>query len=183
MQKVSFLLIIFVFLISCQQKSLDTNPLHHLNNQEILTLKEQTVRYFERLPAKATEQNKFDTIFNEYYIQKAKEADLFHYHKNEQGDEFFAVSKIAPSIKLKKVATIIQIKREVDSIVLYKEILRTWKMEVPELQEKTKVLFDLVIQNKSFEKYLTKNSQPEFWIEFPDDHTYFDEKSRNWKTK
>lgn len=183
MQKAVFLLIVFVFLISCHQKSLDTNPLHHLNNQEILTLKEQTVRYFERLPAKATEQNKFDTIFNEYYSQKAKEADVLQYFKNENGEEFFAVSKIAPSIKLKKVATIIQIKREIDSVILYKEILRTWKMEVPELQEKTKVLFDLVIQNKSFEKYLTKNSQPEFWVEFPDDHTYFDDKSRSWKTK
>ncbi len=183
MQKAVFLHIVFLLLISCQQKNLDTNPLHHLNNQEILTLKQQTVRYFERLPAKATEQNKFDTIFNDYYSQKAKEADVLQYFKNENGAEFFAVSKIAPSMKLKKVATIIQIKREMDSVILYKEILRTWKMEVPELQEKTKVLFDLVIQNKSFEKYLTKNSQPEFWVEFPDDHTYYDVNSRTWKTK
>lgn len=183
MQKFSFLLIGIFLLHSCQQKNLDTNPLSQMTNEEILEIKNQTVRYFERLPAKATEQNKFDTIFNKYYSEKAKEADLFHYFKNEQGDEFFAVSKIAPSIKLKKVATIIQIKREADSIMLYKEILRTWKMEVPELQEKTKVLFDLVIRNKSFEKYLTKNSQPEFWVEFPDDHTYFDEKSRTWKAK
>jgi hypothetical protein len=183
MQKTVFIFIVFVTLISCHQKKLDTNPLHHLSNQEILTLKEQTIRYFERLPAKATEQNKFDSIFNDYYFQKAKEADILQYYKNENGEEFFAVSKIAPSMKLKKVATIVQLKREADSIIFYKEILRTWKMEVPELQEKTKVLFDLVIQNKSFEKYLTKNSQPEFWIEFPDDHTYFDDKSRTWKTK
>lgn len=183
MQKATLIIIVFLLVLACQQKNLDTNPLHHLNTQEILSLKEQTVRYFERLPTKATEQNKFDTIFNEYYSQKAKEADVLQYFKNENGEEFFAVSKIAPSIKLKKVATIIQIKREMDSVILYKEILRTWKMEVPELQEKTKVLFDLAIQNKSFEKYLTKNSQPEFWIEFPDDHTYFDDKSRSWKTK
>ncbi|MFN3942925.1 MAG: hypothetical protein ACK4K1_09870 [Flavobacterium sp.] len=183
MQKATLIIFGFLLVLACQQKNTDTNPLHHLNNQEILTLKEQTVRYFERLPAKATEQNKFDTIFNEYYSQKAKEADLFLYFKNDQGEEFFAVSKIAPSMKLKKVATIIQMKREADSIIFYKEILRTWKMEVPELQEKSKVLFDLVIQNKSFEKYLTKNFQPEFWVEFPDDHTYFDDKSRTWKTK
>ena len=48
---------------------------------------------------------------------------------------------------------------------------------------KTKTIFDKVANNKSVTEYFTENSQPEFWIEFPDKMTYYDNKERSWKTK
>ena len=65
----------------------------------------------------------------------------------------------------------------------YEEICRTWKMEIPELKSKTKVLFDKIANERSVTEYYTENSQPEFWIEFPDKMNYYDTKERSWKTK
>ena len=59
----------------------------------------------------------------------------------------------------------------------------TWKMELPELKEKTKILFDIIVNNKDVSQYYTKNSDPEFGIEFPDDQTVYDVKARKWSTK
>ena len=56
-------------------------------------------------------------------------------------------------------------------------------MELPELKEKTKILFDIIVNNKDVSQYYTKNSDPEFWIEFPDDQTVYDVKARKWSTK
>jgi hypothetical protein len=56
-------------------------------------------------------------------------------------------------------------------------------MEIPELKEKTKILFDKIVNDKDVSNYYTKNSDPEFWIEFPDDQTTYNTKLREWQTK
>ena len=70
-----------------------------------------------------------------------------------------------------------------DSIVYYEEICRTWKMEEDELKTKTAMLFNMVINEEDLSPYLTKNSSPEFYIEFPDDINFFDVNERIWKSK
>ncbi len=72
---------------------------------------------------------------------------------------------------------------ENDSIVYYEEICRTWKMEEDELKTKTAMLFEKVLNEEDLSPYLTKNSSPEFYIEFLDDLNYYDVKDRIWKTK
>jgi hypothetical protein len=56
-------------------------------------------------------------------------------------------------------------------------------MELPELKEKTKILFDRIANESSVEKYYTKNSLPEYWIEFPDDNNFYNVKNRKWDFK
>lgn len=180
--KTYFFIIILLITFSCQ-KDIASSPIDSLSNDEIANFKTNIVRYFESLPKNVDHNKKWDTIYNDYYNQKAVASDLLHYYKNDDGFIYFAVAKIAPSMKLKKVATIGKLKFEKDSIVYYEEMARTWKMEVPELKEKTKILFDKIVQDKDVSQYYTKNSDPEFWIEFPDDMTYFDVKLRQWKTK
>lgn len=176
------LFFIFLILISCN-KTIESNPNHKLSKAEQENFKSKIVRFYESLPKNAHNKNTLDTTYIKYYEQKAKESDLLHYYKDEDGYIYFAVAKIAPSLKLKKVATIGKLKFEKDSLVYYEEIARTWKMEIPELKEKTKVIFDKIAQEKSVEKYYTKNSQPEFWIEFPDEFTFYDTDKRSWVTK
>jgi hypothetical protein len=172
-----------LILISCN-KTIESNPDHKLSKVEQENFKSKIVRFYESLPKDAHNKNTLDTTYIKYYERKAKESDLLHYYKNENNEIYFAVAKIAPSLKLKKVATIGKMKlNDKDSIIFYQEIARTWKMEIPELKEKTKTLFDLIVQEKSVEKYYTKNSNPEFWIEFPDDFTTYDTINRNWLTK
>ncbi len=174
----------FIFLtISCQ-KEINSNPNHKLSKVEQENFKSKIVRFYESLPKDAHNKNTLDTTYIKYYNQKAKESDLLHYYKNENNEIYFAVAKIAPSLKLKKVATIGKMKiDDKDSIIYYEEIARTWKMEIPELKQKTKILFDLIAQEKSVEKYYTKNSNPEFWIEFPDEFTSYDVVNRTWINK
>ena len=93
------------------------------------------VRYFEEVPKNTNQDSKWDTIHNSYYSQKANQAELYHYYKSNDGFIYFAIAKIAPSLKLKKVATIGKLKLEKDSVVYYEEICRTWKMEIPELKD------------------------------------------------
>jgi hypothetical protein len=177
-----FIYFALIFIISSCQKDIASNPSDYLSNEELKSFKSKIVRYYERLPKKANHHNKWDTTNNDYYVKKALATDLMHYYKNEDGYIYFAVAKIAPSLKIKKVATIGKLKFKNDSIIYYEEIARTWKMEIPELKEKTKILFDLIVQEKNVEKYYTKNSQPEFWIEFPDDINKYNVEKREWVT-
>ena len=175
-------LLVSIVAISCQ-KEIKSNPNYQLNSEENTEFKKKIVRYFEGLPKKANQVSKWDTIHNDYYNHKANQAELYHYYKSDDGFIYFAIAKIAPSLKLKKVATIGKLKLEKDSVVYYEEICRTWKMEIPELKSKTKVLFDKIANERSVTEYYTENSQPEFWIEFPDKMNYYDTKERSWKTK
>jgi len=181
MKKYLILLISFI-VISCQ-KEINSDPINYLSPEKNTEFKNKIVRYFEGMPKKADNVSKWDTIHNDYYNQKAKQAELYHYYKSDDGYIYFAIAKIAPSLVLKKVATIGKLKMEKDSIVYYEEICRTWKMEIPELKEKTKIIFDRVANERSVSKYYTENSQPEFWIEFPDKMNYYNTKERSWKTK
>ena len=175
-------LLLGVLAMSCQ-KEIKSNPANYLSPEENTAFKNKIVRYFEEMPKNTNQVSKWDTIHNSYYSQKVNQAELYNYYESEDGFIYFAIAKIAPSLKLKKVATIGKLKIEMDSVVYYEEICRTWKMEIPELKNKTKTIFDKVANNKSVTEYYTENSQPEFWIEFPDKMTYYDNKERSWKTK
>lgn len=176
-------LITFLLLLTSCQKEIKSDPNSYLSGSEQQQLKNKIVRYFEGLPKKVTEDDKWNRINDSYYSKKAKDAELLHYYKNEEGFVFFAIAKIAPSLKIKKVVTIGKLKFEKDSLVHYEEICRTWKMELPELKEKTKILFDRIANESSVEKYYTKNSIPEYWIEFPDDNNFYNIKNRKWDFK
>lgn len=179
-----FLHLSFLFLLlACEKEKINSNPDQYLSKDQQEDFKLSIVRYYEKLPTKkANHQNKYDTIHNAYYIKKAQNSDLMYLYIDADSTYYFAIAKIAPSLKIKKVATIGKLKIENDSIIYYEEIARTWKMEIPELKEKTKILFDLIVQEKNVEKYFTKNSQPEFWIEFPDDINKYNVEKREWVT-
>lgn len=179
-----FIVFSFLMFIGCQQKKtiVDSNPLTYLSKDAQLEFKYRIVRYFDKLPKKVSHENKFDAEYDSIYKLKAQNADLYHYYISEKTKEiYFAVTRIAPSIKLKKVATIGKLTlNDQDSIVSYEEICRTWKMEEEELKEKTAFLFNKVVNNEDLTPYYTLNSQPEFYIEFPDEKNVFDVSSRSW---
>ena len=181
--RVTLLLCSLLLVLSCQ-KNRDVEPINYLSETEQFDFKYKLVRYFEGLPKKATHQTKFDSIFDDYYKSKAEQCNLLYYFKDDSNGVYFAIAKIAPSITVKKVATIGKVSFDTNNeIVYYEEIARTWKMPEEELAEKSKILFLDIIQGNDISKYYTKNSQPELFIEFPDDVTYFDTKDRSWKVR
>lgn len=176
--------ILFLTLISCKQEPKNISPKTYLNAEQQQQFKLKIIRYIDRLPKYATETNKFESRFDEEYLKKASDCELLFYFKNTDNSIYFAISKIAPSMKIKKTATVGKIKLDAkNDITSYEEVFRTWKMEPKELEEKTEMLFRKLINDEDLTAYYTKNSNPEFYIEFPDDNTFYDTISRNWKTK
>jgi len=183
MKPISFLFLL-TFLLSCT-KSSEIEPEKYLNSKEIDAFKYSISRYVGKLAKKATHETKFEQRFDSEYLNQAENMELiFYYIKPDTEEHFFAIAKIAPSLKIKKTVTVGKLKKDSQGgIVQYEEIFRTWKMEEPELIEKTKILFSKSIKGEDLSKFYTKNSQPEFYIEFPDDVTYYDTQKRKWVTQ
>ncbi len=173
-----------LFLGSCTNTSYTIDPNAQLSKKEQGQFKYEIVRYFEKLPSeKVHHEDKFDTLYNSYYQQKAKEANLLFYYKAPDSSEYFAIAKIAPSLTIKRVATIGKLKKNKEGkITYYEEAARTWKMVEPELHKKTEVLFMDFIQGEDLSPYYTKNSGEDFYIEFPDDRTFYNTQTRKWET-
>lgn len=174
--------IIFILFaaVACQSKD-PYSPDTYLSKQEQQQLLLSTVRYFGHLPKRATHENKFDDVFDEYYSKLVADYTLETYFPLD-GFEYYMVSRIAPSLKQKKVALAIRVKRDADgNIDFYEEVFRTWKFELPEMLEKSKMLFDLLVTGGDLSPYYPQNSGIEEYIEFPDGRTYYDTENRMWK--
>jgi hypothetical protein len=176
----------FLFLLfSCEKEKINSNPDHYLTKEKQEEFKLSIVRYYEKLPKKnATHETKFDTLHDSYYIKKAKNSDLMYLYIDADSTYYFAIAKIAPSLKIKKVATIGKLKKDQSgAISYYEEAIRTWKMEEAELKQKTLLLFEKYVNNEDLSPYYTKNSGNEFYIEFPDEINEYDVEKRQWATK
>lgn len=166
-----------VLWLSCQSAS---------TNQEIEVeaaqhLLEKIIRYTGDLPKKATHETKFDTVFNAFYAREIRKHRIDRYYKDENtGYTYLLVSRVAPSLAAKRVATGIKLRLEGDSIVYYNEVFRTWKMPEQELAEKAGMLFEKMVRGQDLSPYYPQNSGQEEYIEFPDPHTHFDEQKRRW---
>ena len=180
-----FTFFILLFLFSCQKENYVIIPTNYLSVSEQEDFIYSVSRYINKLPSKATNKTKFDSIFDEEYKDAAKKNELLFYYFDKENDEiYFAITKIAPSLKLKRVATVGKLKKNKNGeIINYEEEFRTWKMEVPELKNKTKTLFETYIKGNDLKPFYTENSKGEFYIEFPDRNTYYDKKSRTWVSK
>ncbi len=177
-------LVLLLIITSCREEQKNCNPDTYLSKKEQDSFNYKIIRYIQRLPKYATEENKFDAQFDADYKNSLKDCSLLFYYKDKENNIYFAISKIAPSIKLKKTATVGKLKLDSnDAITYYEEVFRTWKMEIPELKTKSRLLFEKYIDGKDLSEFYTKNAKGEFFIEFPDDINYYDIKLRKWETK
>ena len=181
--KYLFCILLFT-LVGCKKEPKKILPKDALSSEQQEEFKLKIVRYIERLPKYANETNKFESRFDAEYQKMAADCDLLFYFKDNDNSIYFAISKIAPSIKLKKTATVGKLKFDKkNTIVSYEEVFRTWKMEPIELEEKTELLFRKLIDKEDLSDFYTRNSKPEFYIEFPDEKTFYDTIRRKWSTK
>ena len=153
------------------------------SEEESESFKYSIIRYLGKLPGKADHTTKFDSIFDSHYINLAKQHDLV-YRDQSADTVYFLVTRIAPSMYEKKVAIGGKMVYDKDSsIVYYEEVFRTWKMLIPELAEKSAILYSNLIQGKDLSPYYTKNSKGMEYIEFPDDDVTYDTTKRLWVSK
>lgn len=152
----------------------------HLSSFEQEAFKRSIIRYVAPLPEKAIEENRFDARFDDHYASQTDRVRLDKYFPSPDGYIYFEVSRIAPSFKVKRVATAGRLRYDKNGeIEEYEEVYRTWKMEEEELAAKTKLLFSRFIAGGELTPYLTTNSDEEY-IEFPDNQVRYDKQLRRW---
>lgn len=183
--KIIYSLFIVVLFLSCQKEPNKILPSDYLDKNQIEAFKYDIIRYSDKLAIRATHGTKFDAQFDSIYMLKAKSAQLYHYYVDKNSkDVYFAIARIAPSLKVKRVVTAGKLVKDKDgNITYYEEAFRTWKMEIPELKTKSKLLFEKYVDGENLSAFYTKNADGEFFIEFPDDINYYDTNLRRWETK
>jgi hypothetical protein len=172
---------IALLLISCGSK--DYSPSSHLTPKEEYDNVWKIIRYIGRAPENLTMPERFYNGYDDHYKEQMSLHRLDAYYI--EGDtHYFLISRQAPSLVEKRVATGGKMKLdEKGDVVEYEEVFRTWKMPDSLQVKKSIFLFDKMVKGESLEPYLTKNSTPEEYIEFPDDNTYYDRGERTWKNK
>ncbi|MBX2897423.1 MAG: hypothetical protein KF763_18415 [Cyclobacteriaceae bacterium] len=181
--KLKYMLLLVLGLVACQP-TVSYNAQDQLTPQQYDKVMSKIIRYVGRKPEKATDSTKFSAQFDEHYQEQIGLHKLELYFENRTGDSFFLVSRRAPSLFEKYVATGGRFKFDkVDSLIEYEEIFRTWKMMPDTLKVRSYKLFDKMVKGESLDKYLTVNSGGIEYIEFPDANVYYDKQERKWKSK
>jgi len=166
-------------LAACTAKR-DYDVSSHLSSSEQQAFKRSIIRYVAPPPEKAGGGSRFDEKFNTHYDRQTEQVRLDKYFPSPDGYIYFEVSRIAPSFKVKRVATAGRLRYDENGgIAAYEEVYRTWKMEEEELAKKTKLLFSRFIAGEDLAPYYTAGSDEEY-IEFPDHQVQYDKKLRRW---
>jgi hypothetical protein len=184
MKNTFFIALVCIAFLSCKQEkeTRDFSATNILTETEIDAFKYEIIRYAGKLAGRANHQTKFEERFDAHYIELAGNHQLPFYHvKEETGEVYFLLTRIAPSIHYRKVAMGGKLTRnDSGEITYYEEAFRTWKMEENELLEKSQVLFADYVDGKDLSKYYPENSKGEEYVEFPNEEVYFDSEQRIW---
>lgn len=168
--------------VSCSSKR-DYNPDSHLSIKEKDRILQSIIRYLGKLPENVSASEKFSSMYNDYYLDLASRHRFEQYYIDSDGNHYFLISRSAPSLYEKRVAMGGKMKfNESGDLLEYEEVFRTWKMKDDELQRKGAMLFDLMVIGNDLTPYYRVNSTEEY-IEFPDEHNYYDKAERSWKFK
>ncbi|MBX2965107.1 MAG: hypothetical protein KF845_03105 [Cyclobacteriaceae bacterium] len=183
MRSVFFLTILALpFFQSCDTHKKSYLPDAHLTAQQQEQVKQKIIRYVAKMPRRVTGDIKFDTAYDKHYAEQVKRHRLMAYYISKEGGHFFLVTRIAPGIEEKWVATGGRMKFDANGELFeYEEVFRTWKMKKEILDERAMYLFDLLVKGEDLTPYYTATAGFNY-IEFPDEHVYFDKPSRSWKS-
>lgn len=170
-----------ILLIGCSRNSYE--PSAHLTLQEQDEMLWKVMRYIAQKPEGLSSQEKFYDAYDDYYReQQAKHAIEAWYTESQR--HYFLISRAAPSLTEKRVAIGGTLSVAANGeIQEYEEVFRTWKMQPDSLRKKAMLLFDKMVKGESLERYQTRFTAPEEYIEFPDERTYYDKEAREWRMK
>lgn len=166
-------------MISCGEKGYD--PADWLTAQEQTDEVSRVIRYVGRAPENIPVTERFDKKYDKHYEGQFAAHRLDAYFVKD-GTHYFLLSRIAPSNTVKRVATGGRYTlNDKGDMTEYEEVFRTWKAPDTTQIRKSIFLFDKMVKGESLEAYLTKNSWPNEYIEFPDDNVRYDKNERMWK--
>lgn len=180
--KLGYFSVFLSIMIGCSSHE-QYQPNGHLSPQEQDKIVTLIIRYVGKQPDKANDSTKFLSQYDEHYLDQAAKHKLTLYYRSDDEQHFFLMTRKAPSIHEKYVATGGKFRlNEADSLIEYEEVFRTWKMVSDTLTKRSLILFDKMVKGESLDEFLTKNSKGIEYIEFPDDHVVYDKVNRKWKS-
>src|SRR5688572_22540306 len=91
------LIIIATLFATCCESKHDYDPSDSLTAREKDAILTSIIRYFAKRPEAATETDKFDPKYDQYYQEKIKETRFEKYYATEEY-YYFMVTQIAPSL-------------------------------------------------------------------------------------
>jgi hypothetical protein len=181
--KYAVILLILLITFSCEDGKNRYVPQSHLNLQEQHDVMNSIIRYVAKLPRRVADSLRMLDQYDEHYEKQLANYKLKRYFIASNGEQFFLVSRRAPSIHEKYVATAGRMRFDKEgNITEYEEVFRTWKLFENELNERAPYLFDLMVKGEDLTPYYAASSGFNY-IEFPDENVYYDKEARSWKSK
>ncbi|MBP6184095.1 MAG: hypothetical protein KA479_04090 [Saprospiraceae bacterium] len=177
------LISILTLIFSCAPSAPEAVPGTKPDPATEQTILQAIIRYVGKMPDKASVDTRFNPEWDDHY----KKALAIHsidrmYEAEGTGDMYLIVSRIAPSLKEKKVAVGLHLRMVADSITFYHEVFRTWKMPKEILVPKQEMLFAKMIKGEDLSPWYPETTGDEY-IEFPNKDAYFDTINRHWVSR
>ncbi|HEX8061282.1 MAG TPA: hypothetical protein VF473_10125 [Cyclobacteriaceae bacterium] len=171
------IVLILVALVGCKSDSSD--PTDHLSDKESAKVLWRIVHYAAKLPPAATHETKFKPEFDDYYKAVVADYKWLAIRPNDGQGYYFLFSRPARSITpmSEGIGGIFQLKG--DSLVVYDEVFRMWKMPDTTLQVRGKQMFDRMVQGKDLSLYYPRITGDRY-IEVPDGRFVYDKQRRLW---
>jgi len=172
-----------LLMLSCMNES-TYEPSAYLSAIEQDEILGRMVRYMARAPEGITPDERFYKGYDTYYREQERLHRLEAYYIDKNRKHYFLVSRIAPSLAEKRIAIGGTLTRnQAGELTAYEEVFRTWKMVPDTLAKRSIFLFDKMVKNEKLHSWYPGQSGDTEYIEFPDDRTYFDVKTKAWKTR
>jgi hypothetical protein len=183
MNKIIFVCIVVGLIAGACNSKKNYQVSEYLSPQQQDDMMWKIIRYVGRAPEGLTFDERFYAPYDSAYREQAKLHRFDAYYK-KGNIHYFLVSRRAPSLVDKRVATGGKFTlNDNNKLVEYEEIFRTWKVVPDTLAKREMILFDKLVKGESLTPYETRNSKGIEYIEFPDERTYFDKASKQWRTK
>ena len=174
--------LVSVILFSCSTPSTkEYNASRHFTEAQCAELLMKLIPYSAKLPNGYNYTQRFDKALDTFYVEEIKKYKLEKYYFSENDStHYFLVSRVAPSLYEKRIAIAGKYKiNNRGDITNYEEAFWTFKMKLPELEQKSEVLFNDYVSGNDLSKYLPGKTNDE-WIEFPDAHSYYNKTEKRW---
>ncbi|MBL7872865.1 MAG: hypothetical protein JNM78_14710 [Cyclobacteriaceae bacterium] len=178
--KRSYFIMLVIVCMQCHSKG-NHDPSYSLDPNRQAEILFKSIRYSAKLPPTSNHDNKFDTTFDSYYKRAAADYSFINLSKSKDGSYAFLISRPAKSITpmFEGIGGRFKLD-ENDSLIVYDEVFRTWKMPFNDLVERGGFLYSRMINGEDLTLFYSINAGDKY-IEFPDDRFTFDKKLRRWK--
>lgn len=166
--------------VACSSKD-PLDPLTYFTREQQSEIIYKSIRYSAKLPPNCKHEIKFDTAFDYYYKRAAEEYSFLELSKDQDGVFNFLIARPARSITpmFEGIGGQLRLDQK-DSLVVYNEVFRTWKMPYKDLTTKGAFLFDRMIKGEDLTLFYSKNAGDQY-IEFPDDRFTYNVTLRRWR--